>query len=74
MIWGLSEALSRARMESYMIKRSTTRALAGARSLGISPAPQARAAADVKQYPSCIPTSTDRAAALRLVANPDGEP
>jgi hypothetical protein len=74
MIWGLSEALSRARMESYMVKRATTRSLAGARALGISPAPQAGTAADVNQYPSCIAMSTDRATALRLVANPDGEP
>ena len=74
MIWGLSEALSRARLESYLAKRSTTRSITGARALGISPAPQARTADDTKQFPSCVPMNTDRATALRLVANPDGEP
>jgi len=74
MIWGLSEALSRARLESYLAKRSTTRSLSGGRALGIAPAPQPRNSDDQKQSPSCVPMNTDRPTALRLVANPDGEP
>ena len=74
MIWGLSEALSAARLDNYSAKRSTTRSLAGARALGIAAAPQAHNAEDPKQFPSCVPLDTDRAIALRLVGNPDGEP
>jgi len=74
MIWGLSEALSRARLENYLAKRSTTRSFTGARSLGIAPAPQPRTADDQKQFPSCVPMDADRATALRLIGNPDVEP
>jgi len=74
MIWGLTEALSRARLENYLAKRATTRALAGAPRLNITPAPEAHNANDVKTYPTCVPMGTDRATALGLVANPTGEP
>lgn len=74
MIWGLSEALQRARIENYGVKRSTDRALASAKTLGITPTAAPHKAADVAMLPICVPIDTDRATALRLVANPTGEP
>jgi hypothetical protein len=74
MIWGLSEALTRARLESYMIKRATTRSLTAAHAMGILPMLPPRSPDDVKRYPTCLPMDTDRATALRLVGNPTGEP
>ncbi|HLZ73540.1 hypothetical protein [Phenylobacterium sp.] len=74
MIWGLSEALQKARMENYLVKRSTDRAFASAKVLGIAPAASPHNAADLAVPPACVPIDTDRAAALALIRNPSGEP
>jgi hypothetical protein len=74
MVWGLSEALQQAREENYVLKRSTARAVNSAKALGIAPAPPPHNAADVAMEPICVPIDTDRAMALRMIANPSGEP
>jgi len=75
MVWGLTEALARARQANYTAKRAAARALDEAGRLGIKPGPRhASPALDLKTSPLCVPIDTDRATALRLIGNPTGEP
>ena len=74
MIWGLSEALARARLENYLVKRTTDRALDGGKALGIAPAATPHGRADLAVPPTCVPIDADRATALRMIGNPTGEP
>jgi hypothetical protein len=74
MIWGLSEALMQARLENFRAKRSTDRALADAKALGVTPVRPPHKPMDPALPPTCVPIGADRATALRMIANPTGEP
>ncbi|HEY3948878.1 hypothetical protein [Phenylobacterium sp.] len=72
MIWGLSEALQKARMENFRARRATDRVLSDAKALGITPVAPPHKAMDLAMPPICVPIDTDRATALRMIANPTG--
>jgi hypothetical protein len=75
MVWGLTEALARARQANYIAKRAAARTFEEAGRLGIRPAaPRISAALELKTAPLCVPIDADRATALKLIANPTGEP
>jgi hypothetical protein len=72
---GLTEALAKARQANYIAKRAAARTLDEAARLGIKPGPRhVSAALDLKTSPLCVPIDADRATALKLIANPTGEP
>jgi len=75
MVWGLTEALARARAANYLAKRAVARAFDEAGRLGIKPGPRhVSTALDLKTPPLCVPIGADRATALRMIGNPTGEP
>ncbi len=74
MIWGLSDALQHARAENYRTLRSTDRAVAGAKALGITPRAPQHIVTDLVMPTICVPIDADRATALKMIANPSGEP